>query len=159
MKQLEMARWLKLITVIAGGIGTFFCFVIVPSWSRDFIKDYSDIKFLWNYFVAFIWITAIPCYLALYKFWGICTRIGRDCSFCIENATALKTISRYFIADCIIYVVAAVAAFFLGVLHPGILLFITVILFIGFALAIMSAALSHLVFKASDLKQENDLTI
>jgi hypothetical protein len=77
----------------------------------------------------------------------------------MENAAALKTISRYFIADCIIYIVAAVAAFFLGVLHPGILLFITVILFIGFALAIMSAALSHLVLKASDLKQENDLTI
>ena len=99
MKQLEMARWLKLITVIAGGIGTFFCFVIVPSWSRDFIEKYSDIEYLWNYFVAFIWITAVPCYLALYKFWGICTRIGRDCSFCMENAAALKTISRYFLAS------------------------------------------------------------
>jgi hypothetical protein len=159
MQQSEMARWLKLITIIAGGIGAFFCFVIIPSWSHDLIPEYSKMEFLWISFVAFIWITTIPCYLSLWKFWGICTRIGRDSSFCFENASALKTISKYFIADCIIYIIATITAFSFGILHPGILLIIMIILFIGFALAIITAALSHLVLKASDLKQENDLTI
>ncbi len=159
MNQSEMARWLKSITIIAGGIGTFFCFVIIPSWSHDIIPEYSKTEYLWGLFIVFIWITAIPCYLCLWKFWGICTRIGNDCSFCLENAAALKSISKYFITDCIIYIIATITAFILGILHPGILLIIMVILFIGFAVAIITAALSHLVLKASDLKQENDLTI
>ncbi len=159
MKQWEMARWLKLITIIAGGIGTFFCFIIIPSWSHDLMPGYSGTQLLWKFFVAFIWITTIPCYLALWKFWGICTRIGKDCSFCQENAMALKAISRYFITDCLLYIIATIAAFLSGLLFPEILLIVMVILFIGFALAILTAALSHLVLKASDLKQENDLTI
>ncbi len=158
MKQVEMTGWLKLITVIAGGIGIFFC-LIIPSWYQDLIPEYFNSGYLQTFFTAFIWITAIPCYLSLWKFWGICTRIGRDSSFCPENASALKAISKFFIADCIIYIIVTIAAFIYGILQPGILLFIIVILFIGFALAILTAALSHLVLKASDLKQENDLTI
>ena len=44
--------------------------------------------------------------------------------------------------------------------HPGILLvFVPLIIFVGIAVCVVCAALSHLVYKSAVLQSENDLTI
>ncbi|MBE5905224.1 MAG: DUF2975 domain-containing protein [Lachnospiraceae bacterium] len=43
--------------------------------------------------------------------------------------------------------------------HPGVLLGSLVVDFVGIAIGVAAAALSHLVYKAAELKEENELTI
>jgi hypothetical protein len=48
---------------------------------------------------------------------------------------------------------------FMNMNHAGVILRSLVIVFIGIAVTIAAATLSHLVKKAADLQQESDLTI
>ncbi len=43
--------------------------------------------------------------------------------------------------------------------HPSVIVASLIIVFVGIAVAVVFATLSHLVRKAADLQQENDLTV
>lgn len=104
-------------------------------------------------------VSSIPGFISLWLAWGIFTQIGKNNSFCDENARRLRLISRLALGDTCVYVVLAVAVLALGPKHPSVpLIFIAVTLF-GAAVTIACAALSHLTQKAADLKNDNDLTI
>ena len=103
--------------------------------------------------------SSVPGFVALGLAWRIFTEIGRNNSFCAENARRLRTISRLALGDTCLYVVLAVAVLALGPKHPSVpLIFVAVTLF-GAAVTVCCAALSHLTQKAADLKSDNDLTI
>ncbi|BCJ96446.1 hypothetical protein acsn021_40150 [Anaerocolumna cellulosilytica] len=159
MRQKEMAVWLNGIAFVAGTLGIVFLIVLLPELSRDFIPEELKIRNMRIVFQIFIWITAVPCYLSLWKFLKICQNVKQDNSFCIDNALSLKSISKFILIDCCIYIVGGSLLFVAKILHPLILLLIILILFVGCSLTILSMALSHLVLKACELKQENDLTI
>lgn len=159
MKQNEFAKWLKFITITTGIIGLFFCFLIVPGLGRHIASANPEFSYMFMPSLMFIWITAIPFYLALWKAWRICCEISKDHSFSEKNAKALKYISRLALVEYILYLFAMVVLLFLNLLHPSILLISLFIIFVGISVGIVSAVLSHLVQKANDIKQENDLTI
>lgn len=160
MKQMEISKYLKIVT--AGVAVLFSAFVL---WFMPFVLhealagDWGKSVF-WGSCV-FLWLTAVPCYLALYRFWGICVKIGRDESFSDSNAEALKKISHYMLADSVLYALLLASAFlFSWYTYLGILLFaVILILFVCISLTVLSAALSHLVYKASRMQEEQDLTI
>ena len=58
-----------------------------------------------------------------------------------------------------LYIIASIALVILNLLHLEVFILIVFIIFIGLAIAILSGALSYLVEKASNIKEENDLTI
>lgn len=159
MKQKELAKWLKLVITFAALIGVFLCLVIVPTLGHDFALMYPEFDYMYWPCLIYIWITAVPFYFALYKAFLICREISADNSFCTENAQRLKEISKLALSECILYLAAMIILFVLNLLHPSILLIMLFIIFTGISIAIISAALSHLVEKASELKKENDLTI
>lgn len=159
MKQKELAKWLKLVITFAVLIGVFLCLVIVPTLGHDFALMYPEFDYMYWPCLIYIWITAVPFYFALYKAFLICREISADNSFCTENAQRLKEISKLALSECILYLAAMIILFVLNLLHPSILLIMLFIIFTGISIAIISAALSHLVEKASELKKENDLTI
>lgn len=109
----------------------------------------------------FIWITAVPCFVCLVKFWGICSRIGENRSFCRENAEALRQMSHCTLADSVLYALFLGAFCILGWYSLGIgyLFGIVLILFICITLTVLCAALSHLVYNASQIQEDQDLTI
>lgn len=158
MEQKEISGYLKFITI---GIAVlFFIFVVwfLPSIVWESVADGGSV--FWG-ICAFLWVTAVPCFLCLWKFWGICVRIGKDRSFSKENADALKRMSHYMLTDTILYA----AVFGLTCILEWyekvswILFGIILILFICITLTILCAALSHLVYKASRMQEEQDLTI
>ena len=159
MKQKELAKWLKGIVMIAAAVGLIFCFWIVPLLGKDAVSMYPELDYMFFPCLSFIWITAIPFYMALWESWNICGKISKDQSFCEENANSLKRISILSIIECAFYLMAAIILMLFNLLHPSILLIMLFILFVGVSISIFTATLSHLVKKASDLKQENDLTI
>lgn len=159
MKQKELAKWLKLVIAFAALIGVFLCLVIIPTLGHDFALMNPELDYMYWPCLIYIWITAVPFYFALYKAFLICREISADNSFCTENAQRLKEISKLALSECILYLAAMIILFVLNLLHPSILLIMLFIIFTGISIAIISAALSHLVEKASELKKENDLTI
>ena len=157
MKQKEMARWLKLVTLLAAAAGLFTAGFFIPSLLSRLLSGRG-----WKVLplaVGFCWLTALPCFACLWQFWGICTRIGNDRSFCAENAAALRRISHLLFADCVLYLLLGAAAALVGELTIGRVLLVLTVLFVGVTLTVLSAALSHLILKASVLQQDADLTI
>jgi len=43
--------------------------------------------------------------------------------------------------------------------HPGIVIVSMVVVFVGAAISVVAAALSHMIMKAADLQEQSDYTI
>lgn len=159
MGQKEMSKYLKIITA---GISVFLLILILwflPMGLREFLPGEAD-NVYWG-LCGFVWLTAVPCFLCLVKFWGICTRIGEDNSFSRENAKALRIMSHYMLADSVLYALFLVLFCILGWYSYGIgfLFGIILILFVCITLTVLCAVLSHLVYNASRMQEDQDLTI
>ena len=158
MTQSKLAGLLKLINIGLGIIGACVYFLILPGIGQDWAAEEGYGGYFWPW-LLFLWGTGIPCYVALFEFWGICTEIKRDNSFCEENAIRLKTISLLILGDVAYFFAGNLIFMALGMSHPGIVLLSLAVDVVGVGIGIAAAALSHLVYKAAVLKSENDLTI
>ncbi len=159
MTQASLSKWLKGIIVGIGGCGAIIYFYLVPLFGNEVAGAYPEFSNCYWPWLAVIWVSAVPCYLALYYGWRITAEIGRDRSFSMENARYLKSISILAVVDSSYFFVANLVLLLLGMNHPGILLASLFVEFAGVAIAVVAAALSHLVQKAAEIQEENDLTI
>ena len=85
--------------------------------------------------------------------------IGKDRSFCVENARLLKWISALAAADAAFFFLGNILYLLLGWSHPGVTLLCLLVVFVGVAISVAAAALSHLVMKAAALQEQSELTI
>lgn len=159
MKQYGFSVWLKAITLICAVLGLCLCFLLAPMLLDDLAANHTELKNMFYPGIIFVWITAIPFFAALVEVWLICEEIGRDNSFCVKNALRLRTLSGLGILECVFYTVATVFLLVKGVNLPWLFLLFLFIIFVGVSAAVGAAALSHLVRKAADLKQDSELTI
>ncbi len=131
------------------------------------------------YVVAFpllLCLMLLPPLVVFWDAWNIFTQIGRNNSFCLENARRLRRISFCALTDTVLDVVLLIYGavnrfqFIAGFAPDDIIkalgddMFLAVVkflfvAFIGVAVTVAAAALSHLTLKAADLQDENDLTI
>ncbi len=159
MKQEEIAKWLTWITYSIGMAGAVVFFFLVPIVAGQMRLEYPEAAWLYWPGLGCNFLVAAGCYLILYQFWTVCREIGRDNSFSMENAQAFKRISRIAAGLAVVWFLALAGLTVVHALWAGILLFLFFAVFISFAVAICAAALSHLVWKAYEMKQENELTI
>ena len=159
MEQLSLSKWLKAIAIGIGICGLIVYLLISPALGYNLFRDNIDMSNWYWPWLIFVTIIAIPCYMSLFEFWKICCEVGRDNSFSRENAKSLKRISQLVIIGCIILIIGNVVLFFLNINHPGIAIIMLIILFVGIAIAVFAATLSHLILNACKLKEENELTI
>lgn len=159
MSQEEIAKWLKVITGGIGMMGVVFFFLFVPMLAGEMKDGYPEAACLYWPGLIYNFVIASVCYAILFCFWTVCCQIGRDNSFSKENAMAFKRISRLAVLFAAIWFAGFACLVALRCLHPAMLLFLIFAMFISFAVAICAAALSHLVLKAYELRQENELTI
>ena len=136
MKQKKLANWLKAMIVGVGICGALLAVFVLPSLGKAVMTCGL--------------LTGLPCYIALWFSWEIMSNIANDKSFTIENAEYLKKISLL-AWNVILYV--------LKISNVNILLVCLLIDFMGIVIAIIFAALSHLVGKAADLQEQSDFTI
>jgi hypothetical protein len=159
MNQKNLSKWLKFITILVGIMLTFVLFMIIPAYGRDVVCVNQNLSSWYMPWLLFVWGLGIPCYLVLFVFWGICNEIHEDNSFSLKNAKALSTISKLALVDSIICFIGIVSFSIMGIIHFSILILSVLVIMFGVAVAVIAAALGHLVRKASKLKEENDLTI
>lgn len=159
MEQKTLSKWISAALFGAAFVGFFIFFVIVPMYGislRTLYPEFSNRFWPW---LIFLWIFTIPCYAAIVVGLKISRRIGLDQSFSMENAESLKVISYLAAGDTVFFTLGNGALLLMNMSHPGIALASLIISFIGFAVTIAAAALSHLVKKAAIMKEENDFTI
>ena len=159
MKQKALSKWLKVILIGIGICGLVFYLYILPDWGQSLADHYPEYAGAYWPWLAFLWITAVPCYIVLVLGWKIAGNIGKDRSFSVENANLLKWISWLAAGDTAFFFVGNIVLLFMNMNHPGIVLLALVVVFAGISVTVAAAVLSHLVRKATDLQEESDLTI
>ena len=159
MKQKALARWLKVILIGVGICGLIVFGIILPSYGQSLVARYPEFSNRFWPWLIFLWMTAVPCFIALFFGWRIASNIGRDRSFSEENALALERISHLAAADSLYFFLGNLVLLLINMSHPGVLLLSLLIVFAGIAVTVASAALSHLVYKAASLQEQSDLTI
>ncbi|WP_442602330.1 DUF2975 domain-containing protein [Paenibacillus sp. KN14-4R] len=159
MKQKELSIWLKLIIVFCGLFGLLFCIYVGPETGREILLGSENFKTLYKPLITFIWVTGVPFFIALVLGWRICSDIGSDLAFTIKNADRLKMISILSMVEGLLYIIALLYLFADGSYHANVLIVLLLILFFSVVISVFTSMLSHLVRKASEIKQDNDLTI
>lgn len=159
MTQKSLSNMLKALIVAVALCGAVVYFVALPVIGVDMAETYPEYKHCLPIYLSLFWLSAIPCYAVLVLSWLIAMRIGKGLSFCVENAKHLKIISVLAEADTAFFFVGNIALLLFNISHPSIFAFALLVCFIGVALTIVFAALSHLVLKASALQEQSDLTI
>ncbi|MFB7121808.1 DUF2975 domain-containing protein [Bacillus tropicus] len=171
MKQKELSVWLKLIIAFCWIFGLLFCVYIGPKIGRDILMHSENLKglyepfiiFIWvtkiPFFIIFIWMTGIPFFIALVLGWQICSDISCDQTFTIKNADRLRRISSLSIIESVLYAFALLYLLMSGGYNANVLMVLLPILFFTVVITIFTSMLSYLVRNASEIKQDNDLTI
>lgn len=159
MEQKSFASLLKIVIVGAFIFGLFICAYVLPACGDIFKNAYPEFSYAYWPWLIFLWIAAIPCFIALIIGWWISTNIGKDKSFSMENAKYLKIVAWLAAGDSGYFFVGNVVLLFLNMNHPGILFGSMAIVFIGIAITVFAACLSHMVHKAALLQEQSDLTI
>ena len=145
MDQIRLFRWLKAVMIGTGICGALIYFAAFPFLGRDITAAYPEFRSWYWPWLSFLWLTAIPCCAALVIGWKIVAEIGRDHFFCIENIQRFRILSFLAGTDSVLVLIGNIVFLLLNMNHPGVLLFALLIVFTGFALAVVFAALSHLV--------------
>lgn len=159
MSHNSLSKILKAVTVITALIGLAVCFVVIPFAGKFgyFVDETGRNIFLpW---AVFLWIAAVPCFLALILCWKICSEISRDNSFSDGNAVRLKYIAILALADSIYVFIGNLVLLFLHMNYLAEAVLLLVVVFVGIAISLIALTLSRLVSKAADMKKENELTI
>lgn len=159
MKQKYLSKWLKMITIITGVIIGVIYFLFIPFMGKDLVNISSKIEYEYWPWLILIWLTSIPCYIALVLFYRICIEIGNDNSFSEKNAKLLKEISWLAIIDSLLFFIGSIGFSLVWGSNLLVIAGSLIVVFAGLAMGIIAAALSHMVLKASRIKDENDLTI
>lgn len=103
MEQKALSKWLRFIMIGVGICGLVIYCVVVPVVGQELTEQYPEFAGAYLPWVVFLWITAVPCYAVLFFGWRIAGRIGKDRSFCMENATDLKRVSVLAAGDSVFY--------------------------------------------------------
>ncbi len=159
MTQSEISRWLKAVSVLLAVMGIVFFFVIAPILAVIAKQHYPELAFLFYPGLAYALLIAAPCYAILYHFWQVCRQIGLDNSFSKENADAFTSISRLAFFLAIEWFAGLLFLAFGGWMKTGALVILIFGIFLSSIVTVIAAALSHLILKAYELRQENELTI
>ena len=102
---------------------------------------------------------ALPCIGAVGLLSAVIHEIGRDRAFTELNAKYMRGIAGMAFAECA-YILAGVVGWSMaGLMHPGIILLALMLMLLGSGIGILARALAGLVDKASEIRQENELTV
>ncbi len=159
MEQKHLSKWLKLILIGIGLCGLATYFWVFPMCGVSLLAEYPEFSNAFWPWLIFIWVSGVPCFAVLIFAWKISSNIGKGQSFTEKNASLLKSISILSAVDAGFFFVGNIVLLLLNMSHPGVLIASFVIEFVGVAIAVASAVLSHLVKKASALQEQSDWTI
>ena len=154
MDQKTLARWLKAVIIGTGICGLVVFLWLVPFMGKGVLEGYPEFGSWYLPWLIFLEISGLPCFGVLYLGWRIAGNIGQDRSFSMENASFLKKIAYCAAGDTVYFFIGNIALWLCGMSHPDVVLASLVIDFVGIAVSVASAGLSHLVEKGETMEDE-----
>ena len=160
MTQKNLSIWLKAVIIGTGIFGLIVFCGLIPAYGLNLKSIYPELAYCYWPWQIFLWLCSVPCFVSLFFGWKIASNIGNDDSFSFDNSKNLKIISGLAAFDSAFFFIGNWALVLMDMSHPGVaIIFAPLVIFVGIAVSIVCAALSHLVYKSAVLKNENDLTI
>lgn len=159
MNQKKMSAMLKGIAIVAGMMLTVFLMIVMPMFAKECRAIYPKSKELYIPGLCYGWYLGILCYIALFQFAKICIQIGNDNSFSKENMKSLNIIGIIGMMAALSWFVIMITLVVIGSMSVAFFVMIVLAVMISISLSILATVLSHLVRKAYELKEENELTI
>lgn len=159
MKQESLAKWLKGAIVVVFLCGLILCLYVLPIWGKKVIEENFQLAGAFLPWMIFLWIASLPCFSVLIFGWKVAGEIRVNRSFSESNAKSLKYVSILAMVDSVFFFLGNVIYLVLGLSRLGILFLSCIIVFVGIAISVASALVSHLVYKAASMQEENELTI
>lgn len=159
MSQKGLANLLKAVVIGIGLCGLAVYFYFIPAWAQLMLQGLPKYEICYRAWIIFIAITGLPCYLALICGYRIAAEIGRDNSFSTINARLLKYVTWMAAYDSAFLFIGSCVFYALGMSSSALMLHCCLVVFAGVSVTVVTAALSHLVYKAASLKEETELTI
>lgn len=159
MNQVFLSKWMKAVVIAVGLCGLVIYGWVVPCFGQMIVQNNPEFTYCYTPWLVFLCVTGVPCYAVLVLIWKIATNIGADRSFTAANAKFLKHISMLAGIDAGFFFVTNIVYLFLNLNHPGIVIMSLVVVFVGIAISVAAAVLSHLVMKAAALQEQSDFTI
>lgn len=102
---------------------------------------------------------AVPCAAAVGMLMMVIREIGRERAFSMENERWMKGISAMAALECAYIFAGLIGWSCVGIMHPGVMILALALIMFGAGMSILTWALAKLIRRASDIQQENDLTI
>lgn len=161
MRQKKISYWLKglVIALALLGIGFLGGVVVLMVCYRQipYVKVPADMICVRN--VVMVIYTVLFYFAILAEFWKVCTEIGRDNSFSLENAKSFRRMSIFAGIEAVGFMMRVVFGTAFGLTGIFEFVFRLAEIFVSVVFLILCEALSQLIRNAYEMKQENDLTI
>jgi ABC-type phosphate transport system permease subunit len=159
MEHRKVSRLLMLAGVIAVLGGGYLFFVDAPMAALRYRELMPEYAYLFIPTLVFLWVIGLIYLAAMADYFRVCRRIGQDRSFCPENDRSLSRIARLLIGAAAIWLLGIPLGLLLGL---GIGVWMAVFALAAAASAAMgmlARGLSRLLKRATEMKEENDLTV
>ncbi len=159
MSHKTLSHMLLFAGVIAciGGAAVFFLYT--PLMADECRMMYPELSWLFWPMLFYVWLIAALYIHAVILYMRISLRLGRNQSFCAENARDLKRIALFLLIAAVLWFALIFLPGAAGVdIGPAFLLFLLASM-ATLAVALVAYVLSLLVHRAAVLQEENELTI
>lgn len=156
MNQKNLSLWLKIIVIAMMAVGLALYFVFVPFILYQAVKGGMLLAAEAWAWIGFLLASAIPCYIVLCLSWQIAYDISRNEIFTQTNSQRLKKIMICCLADTAYLFIGNLLFYLLSASTTAIFISFTFIDFAGAVLAVAAGCLSHLVYKAAMIREENE---
>lgn len=106
-----------------------------------------------------VWAASLVFLLALFEYFRVSVRIGKERSFCPENVKSLQHIAFFLAVDAVLWIIAIFLPGMFSVPVGPVWLMFLLVSMAHAALALLALGLSKLLSRAVAIQQENDLTV
>lgn len=155
-KQEQISKWLKGLCVLLAVMGlVFFSASTWFKWTMPEVYGSCNNKVA----IGFTWMIAILCYAVLIEFWKVCSEIGNDNSFSLENAKSFHSMTIYGGIAMISYIFRVAYFVIVHMDNKGPVVVAGACIALCVVFMIVCESMSQLIRNAYEMKELNDLTI
>lgn len=154
MNQRKLALWLRAICLGCALCGLALFGFFLPRFLDYVASEVPDLPH--RAWLIFLWVLAVPCYAVLWCIWRMADEIGQGNSYSMKNARLLRDIALLSGLDAALLLVGNVVFMLIGFSIPTLALVSAFVCFIGLALSVGAACLSHLVHSAAGGQEDED---
>jgi len=160
MEHSKIGIMLKAVVIGCGVlVVSAYLLITYPMFNEGVLKFYGDISGFYPYWYACFVVSIVPILIALRHAWVIVSNIGADQSFCKDNAIRFKKISVLaFIFAGYVFLVEIIF-FLIFTKMPFLFISGTVLGLVAIGIGTVALVLAMLIDKATDLQDEQSLTI